>query len=708
MLVLIVFCCFALNKSEAQNPSIDLIGRAHLFHGWNQGLVLPIGGTGFLKYTQEYSRPWKKSVKHQERKGRLLAKRSAKLTFPWTEKASPTELQLRVHGLVSGQKITIRVNNKIVANKSVPNGWSVLKIKLPNTLVTPGENSLQLLLAKSGTAAGKKSYGLFHSIEIGSNLLEEAWPGLEVLSGKQSSQEKSIGGFEKLETYIEMPAQGVLETTFVKAGDESASIYVIDEANKRVSLWSSTSGSNGVKADLSALEGRLVRLVFEGAKGHRFSEPKITLPEQKRRAFRKTDNLILLVVDALRSDRLSFYDDVYGKENTVRTPNMDAYAQKGSLVFLNNQAASPSSPPSHGSIQTGMIPRVHGVDGDKGQLKQGVPTISTQVVKKGISAGYYGNNPFGMGRHEIHGRWTEFHQPGKEGKSNDCTTLMGMMLDFASKQNKKGKRFFISSLPYETHTPYRYHEGFSDKYFKGPWGSPVGKNVDGNLLSALSGGKVKLNPKQWKQLKALYNGEAEHMDKCFGQLVDGLKSNGLLANTAIVLTSDHGEGMFEHKKMGHAFGHYRELGDVPFVVFAPGLLEAGITKKEMVTSHHDLVPTMLDMMEVNKSKKIQGVSVLNEMLSATKGPPRVVSLEYGRSYSLRSKSYKMIVDYQGKTSYFDLQNDPWETSDSRRKKPMAARYLTDIAGYFLKYRSVWQGEKHGSLNAPHREFQSLL
>ena len=67
---------------------------------------------------------------------------------------------------------------------------------------------------------------------------------------------------------------------------------------------------------------------------------------------------ILLVVDALRSDRLALYG-----ETRVRTPNMTA-AGKNAVVYLHNQAASPSSPPSHGSIQTGMIPRVHGVAGD--------------------------------------------------------------------------------------------------------------------------------------------------------------------------------------------------------------------------------------------------------------------------------------------------------------------------------------------------------
>ena len=62
-----------------------------------------------------------------------------------------------------------------------------------------------------------------------------------------------------------------------------------------------------------------------------------------------------------------------------------------------------------------MIPRVHGVVGDSAQLTAGTPMISTQLEAAGVAAGYFGNNPFGMGRLEKPGNWTVFSQPGKEG-----------------------------------------------------------------------------------------------------------------------------------------------------------------------------------------------------------------------------------------------------------------------------------------------------
>jgi arylsulfatase A-like enzyme len=302
-----------------------------------------------------------------------------------------------------------------------------------------------------------------------------------------------------------------------------------------------------------------------------------------------------------------------------------------------------------------------------------------------------------MGRLEKTGKWTEFHQPGKEGKSTDCKVLVDMMLEFAGRQAKAGKRFFISSLPYEPHTPYLFHEGITDKYYRGGWGPPVGKVVDGDLLTALSSGKTKLNDEQWSRLKALYDGEVEYWDSCFARFLDGLGKLSAATDTLIVLTGDHGEGMFEHGKMGHAFGNHAELANVPFVLFGDQLVESGVTI-ETVSSHLDILPTILELLGVKVDPKVQGMSMVP--LVTRRGPwtPRVVSLEYGRSYALRALRWKYLVDYQGREMVFDLEKDPTEQDDLLGKNDMAVRYLRDLAGFFLEYRSAWRANRMGSLN----------
>ena len=186
------------------------------------------------------------------------------------------------------------------------------------------------------------------------------------------------------------------------------------------------------------------------------------------------------------------------------------------------------------------------------------------------------------------------------------------------------------------------------------------------------------------------------MDECFGQLVDGLEEAGLADSTAIVLTSDHGEGMFEHGRMGHAFGHYAELANVPLVLYVPGLEPDGPRKLDVVTNHIDIAPTVLELMGVEPSDAIQGQSVLPMALRQGPWTPRVVSLEYGKSYALRALRWKFIVEYDGTESLYDLQTDPTEQNDLIESNPFVLRYMRDMAGFFLEHRKPWRMSTWGN------------
>ncbi len=684
--------------SFADSPQIDLVANRFLWHVFRDGLVLPLASEGMRKYNHEYARPWRGNASIDGDVGRVLHSRQSVLTFGWFDEApaGPTTLRIRVHGLVTGQRVSISLNGKPVSNTNLEASWQDVDVTVPKGVLRRGENALKLHVGKAGKAGASKSYALWRSLEVIAGSASPA-ESAKILEPASEEPEPSLRGFPRMVQLVEVPVRAWLR--FQTRGNGHFEIHLTDAAGNEHKLYDRGDPKSGeAQVSLAEFAGQLVRLELRTPKGGIWVRPRISLeaaPAKERPAPAK--NVILLVVDALRSDHVPLYSTVYKNSAAVSMPNTEALAQLGSVVFLNNQAASPSSPPSHGSIQTGMIPRVHGVDGDRGKLKAGTPMISTQTVAAGISAGYFGNNPFGMGRLEAPGKWTEFHQPGQEGKSNDCTTLVAMMTDFATQQDAAQKRFFISSLPYETHTPYRFHEGISSKYYQGKWAPPVGKNVGGEFLSSIAAGSTQLNETQWKQLKALYKGEAEYWDQCFGTLVRNLEEAGLLKDTVLVLTSDHGEGMFEHGRMGHAFGHYRELGDVPFVIFWPALGD-GVRKVETVTSHRDIAPTVLDLLGVSVDPKVQGESVLPLVLRSAPWTERVVSLEYGRSYSIRSKRYKLIADYNGSQEIYDLGTDPWEKHDIKEGGSDAVRYLRDMAGFFLEYRSDWRYSEWGTLN----------
>jgi arylsulfatase A-like enzyme len=271
------------------------------------------------------------------------------------------------------------------------------------------------------------------------------------------------------------------------------------------------------------------------------------------------------------------------------------------------------------------------------------------------------------------------------------------MLGFADQQSQAGKRWFISSVAFEPHTAYVYHPGITEHYHKGEFDPAIGKSPDGVVLTAIVRGTLKMTPARWSQLRGLYDGEIEFMDGCFGALVDGLKERGRGEDTAIVLTGDHGEGFFEHGSMGHAYGHWGEVTNVPLVLYVPGL--AGeLVHVDTVVSHIDIAPTVADLMGVPPDERMQGESLLSMALRQGPWVPRVMPSEYGRSFGLRAARLRYIVDYAGKELLYDLAADPVEKTDVKDSRPMALRYLRDAAGFYLAHRARWRTSTWGTLN----------
>ena len=676
----------------AEAPKLDLLDNRYRWHHYRDGLVIHFGHEGFRKYTQEYRRPFGPIVWHEGKRGRVLERSAAEMRIPW-EKGGEATARLWVSGLSKGQRVGLHINGKRAKTLSAPaEGWTQLVFPLSEGMLEAGENTIALHIAKRGKVRGEKSYGLLHALEIIPGTHEAATePPTHafVAAVPDRDTEAALAGYPRQVMYVEVPEDGWLR---VDVGNPTKKALPFEVRARTFDAPSKSLASGEIDAegwarhdiDLKDYARRVIALELRASPQMLWGDPHVGVvakpPIERPKPMK---HAILVVVDALRADRLKLYGDT-----RVETPRMTAEGARG-FVFMHNQASAPSSPPSHGSIQSGMIPRVHGIAGDKGSLKPNTPLLSSQLADAGFATGYYGNNPFGMRRLKAGGKWTEYHSPNSEGLGIDCEAIVSETLKFAKSQLEKDKRFFVSALPFEPHTPYRYHEGISEKYHDGSWGPPVGKSVDGYLLGDITGGK-KLTEAQWSQLRALYDGEVEHMDECFGQLLEGLDTLGVRDETAIIITADHGEGMFEHGRMGHAFGHYAELSNVPFVVYAPGWIKDGPRKLEVVTANIDIAPTILGLLGITPHEKVQGRDL--SMVPLRQGPwtPRVVSLEYGRSYALRSLRWKFMVTYAGKESLYDLEVDPTEQKDILEENPFALRYMRDLAGFFLEHRSDWR------------------
>jgi arylsulfatase A-like enzyme len=681
---------------DEAGPKMDLVASRALWHLYQQGLVIPFASEGFRKYSQEYTNPWRGIVKLDERVGRSLGSTAATLRFPWNETPSgEATLIVRVHGGSAGKKLSIRLNGKPVKNATLESGWQQVLVPVSERVLVKGENTLAIAVGKKGA--------VFHSIDVVGDKIAaapEAWPpATPVAKVHWAGKERvALTGFARMMLPIEVPHDGwlVLETGSTTAPVRfQVSVTAEDQPAKTIlDEQQAPGGPRERRLSLSAFSGKLVALELAVREGRPsdalWLAPRIVLPAAKTaKRPAPARNLIVVVADALRADKLPMY-----AESRVRTPGIVKAAQTSGVTFTSTQAASPSSPPSHASIQSGCMPRSHGILGDKSKVNPGTPMVSAILAKAGLATDFVGDASFAMNRLKPASTWTEFHMPNAEGKGGDCSAVVKQILAFADKQ--EGKRFFISSVAFEAHTPYIYHEDTTPHYYDGAFDEAIGKHPDGVILTAIVGGKLKMTPERWGQLKGLYDGEVEHLDGCLVSLFDGLKSRGLLDNTPVVLLADHGEGFLEHGSMGHAYGQYAELTNVPLVFFAPGIGHG--QKISTVVSHTDVVPTILDLLGVQPDERVQGESLIPMILRDGPWVPRVMPSEYGRSFSLRAQGLHYIVDYSGDESLYDIAADPLEKSEIKDKRPLALRYFRDLAGIYLAHRAKWHVASWGTLN----------
>lgn len=662
-------------------PTYDLLANRERFHQTRAGLSLRLAGEGVRLYDLALRDVWDAPVD-----GARRLRGKARLLLPWP--GGPAELLVRGRG-----KLALSLDGK------------------KRTTVTASAAGARVALGE--LAAGERELGLEPKGATSLASLELAAPGAADPCAAAAPAELApapgapLRGARRFEIFVELPERARL--AFAPQGGGEAVVSLRGEDGARRVLWQGKADGQRRVLPLD-LAPQIAALSFESpacdVAWHELglgAAPPPSSPSSPSSATAAAPrapqprHLILLVVDTLRADRLAAI-----AKTAVATPRLTAALARGGAVFTRNLSVAPSSPPSHTTLHTGLVPRVHGVVGDVTQLSPEAPMLSALLAARGFFAGYVGNNDFAMGRLKKAARWTEQHAPVFEDQGIDCAPIVERALQMSAAAVAKGQRMFLTLLPIEPHVPYRFHAGITERYFAGPYASPLGKRVTSAHL-----GRVRakgLPPAGWQQLRALYDGEVTYFDQCYGALEDGLAKLGILDETAIVLTSDHGEGMGERgNNTGHAYSLNHELTWVPLLVFggpftrtsgaagkAPGSAKApSVRRWTSATSGVDLAPTVLELLGQPADPRMQGHS-LAPILRGETPWPRAVASEYGKAYATATSGWHYVADYEGRGKLFDVKNDPAELRDRSADAAVPLRYLREAAAAYLSHRTRWR------------------
>jgi arylsulfatase A-like enzyme len=177
---------------------------------------------------------------------------------------------------------------------------------------------------------------------------------------------------------------------------------------------------------------------------------------------------------------------------------------------------------------------------------------------------------------------------------------------------------------------------------------------------------------QWREYMYGYDRLLEMVDAHIKLVIDELEAQGLLENTVIIYTSDHGDGHAAHK-WNQKMTFYEEAINVPFIVSWKGKTQAGYLDESMLSNTGlDIFPTILAFAGVPIPDSLHGLDLTPKVMAGAVGddtPERTYVVSELNQAKLKGRmvvtqDYKYILFDGGDNpeQLFDLVNDPGELS----------------------------------------------
>ena len=324
-------------------------------------------------------------------------------------------------------------------------------------------------------------------------------------------------------------------------------------------------------------------------------------------------NVLLIGLETLRRDHVGCLG--YGKETT---PTLDRLAREG-VLCTHTVSTSGWTLPSVMSVMTGLYPGAHQTHAYTDRLPDGVTTLAETLKKHGYTTAGFVSNPTIDGQYGFSDGFDLY---------DDFTVPLDFGLDlFVQHDQIIGDRHLVRTSELVTRAALRWLEkGQPEPFFMfvfyfdphydyippPPYDAMFDPNYDGDI----DGRGIVLEPRfstrppdrDLQHLIALYDGEIRYTDDYVAKLLEAFADAGLLENTFVVLFGDHGDEFYEHGKTGHGRTLYREIGDVPLVLWWPSRLTAG-KRIDALTSQVDIMPTVLDYLGLPCEESVQGASL---------------------------------------------------------------------------------------------------
>ena len=368
-------------------------------------------------------------------------------------------------------------------------------------------------------------------------------------------------------------------------------------------------------------------------------------------------NLVVIVVDALRRDHLP----AYGYERAT-APFVSELAESG--IRLDGVSASSWTRPSVATLLTGLHPQRHGTNTRADKLPDDVPYLPEILGWQGFhSAGYTSNNIIGEIFGFARGYATYWSVWPSGFDRQPFTNPMSPLKPHASLATQSALQlsrsleppFFLYVHYLDPHDPYTPKRPWSgEAEAGGPYYQP--EDWEGH-------GRKERTEAQLQRMIDQYDGTILETDREIRRLVEGLEEQGLLKETLLVVTADHGEEFLEHGALTHGKSLFEEVLQVPFILWS----ESGLESRKLATRFHhvDFLPTMFAALGVPIPDGFDGVDRWAAITTGD-GPQassflHMLDLDTHAALAIVAPPHKLIHRLrQPRNLMFDLDEDPTE------------------------------------------------
>lgn len=409
--------------------------------------------------------------------------------------------------------------------------------------------------------------------------------------------------------------------------------------------------------------------------------PSGATPDSARSAATPRPNLVLILIDTLRADRVGAVRD-----GRSLTPALDRLAAEGAC-FERVVAAAPWTLPSIASLLTGVYPDVHGVtaEGDsRGGGTLGLRPLSGSFItlQEALAAGGYATaafsaNPFVVPAHGFGQGFDSFHANAIN-DGGTAAALNAAACEWLDRRDPR-KPFFLYVHYMEVHAPYTRDREFVDPFVQRVAESPERtwltdderNQKDGLFARSMAGFRRDPVHRELAHYReywwARYDAGVALVDCAVAGLRDELSKRGLWQDTCMLVTADHGESLGEHGVWGHGRTLYQHGLLVPVVLRGPGV-PAGARDREY-TSLIDVYPTLLRLAGLEPPAAIQGRDLLSAPAAEATDRPLLAQAVRGRRghHACIAGGWKLLAEPAAVgIQLFDLAADPGERRDLAR------------------------------------------